>query len=112
MNTTVKHVNYTPEQTARIVAGFAAGTPVEDLATLVGKSVRSVIAKLAMEKVYTPKMKEAVASRKVTKTEMVAKLAEILRVDAAKLESLEKATHPALKEVLDFVEAAQGADTD
>ena len=50
-----KAINYTPEQTAQIVAEYKAGTSVESLAEALGKSVRSIVAKLSREGVYQKK---------------------------------------------------------
>lgn len=88
--------NYTPEQVSTIVAGYQAGQTVEALAVAVGKSVRSVVAKLSREGVYTAKAKAA-GTKGVTKADLVAKIAEKFGVEATKLESLEKATKEALE---------------
>jgi hypothetical protein len=50
-------INYTPEQTLEIVQAYQAGATVEQLAERVGKSVRSVVAKLSREGVYVAKTK-------------------------------------------------------
>ena len=54
-----KKVNYTPELTAQIVSDYQAGTPVDEIAEIVGKSVRSVRSKLVREGVYVAKEKVA-----------------------------------------------------
>lgn len=56
MATTAKTVNYTPEQTAMVVEAYTSGKTVADIAGMVGKTVKSVVAKLSREKVYTPKV--------------------------------------------------------
>jgi molybdopterin converting factor small subunit len=91
--------NYTPEMTAKVVEGFKAGRTVEDLATEVGKTVRSVIAKLSKEGVYKSKEK-APAKREMLKSEMVAAISAEIGVSEEVLESLEKATGVALMAVL------------
>ncbi len=91
-----KIVSYTPEQTAQLVAGYTAGEPVEALAVSVGKSVRSVIAKLSREGVYAPKTK-AKGEARVTKAMLVALIAAKVGASEEALESLEKATHEALE---------------
>ena len=48
---TAKTVNYTPEQTTKMVADYANGATVETLAQELGKTVRSVVAKLSREKI-------------------------------------------------------------
>ena len=87
--------NYTPEQTATLVAGYQAGETVEALANRLGKSTRSIVAKLSREGVYQAKTK-AVGTR-VTKAQLVSLIA--LKVGASEevLESLEKAIHQALE---------------
>jgi hypothetical protein len=99
MEKTVKIVNYTPEATATIVEGYKAGKSVEALATEVGKTVRSVVAKLSKEGVYKAKAKEA-GKREMLKAEMVAAISTEIGVSEEVLESLEKATGPALMAVL------------
>jgi hypothetical protein len=103
---TVKTVaNYTPETTLQVVEGFKAGKSVETLATEVGKTVRSVIAKLSKEGVYKAKAKEA-GKREMKKAEMVAFIAAEVGVPEETLESLEKATGPALMAVLHALKGA------
>lgn len=92
-------VNYTPEMTATLVEGYKAGETVEALAAKVGKTVRSVIAKLAKEGVYKSPEKVA-GKREMKKAEMVAEIAKETGVSEEVLESLEKATGPALMAVL------------
>ena len=88
--------NYTPEQTAQLVTGYQAGETVEQLATLLGKSTRSVVAKLSREGVYKPKSK-ATGQARVKKSELVAMIAAKVGAHEEVLESLEKATHEALE---------------
>jgi len=54
---TEKVQNYTPEQTKLVVEGYQAGQTVEALAELVGKTTRSVVAKLSREGVYQAKVR-------------------------------------------------------
>lgn len=93
-------VQYTPEQTQSILEQYAAGVTVEAIATAVGKSARSVIAKLSREGVYQAKAK-ASASERVTKAQLIDLIAARLGVPAEKLESLEKATKEALALVVE-----------
>lgn len=95
----VKVENYSAEVTKTLVDRYAAGDAVEALAAEFGKSVKSVVAKLVREGVY--KSKEAVKPKRVTKAELVTKVAKDLGLAGATLESLEKATHEAL-EALDM----------
>lgn len=95
---TAKIVNYTAEQTASMVEAFKAGTSVEAIAVTVGKSVRSVIAKLSREGVYKAKAKDSTGARKAeTKAEMLAKVEVNLGVEAGTFASFEKATKGAIE---------------
>lgn len=93
---TEKTVNYTPEQTAELVNSYKAGKTVEQLAEALGKSVRSVVAKLSREGVYTPKVRVATGSR-VKKAELVELLAARCGVPAEAFDSLEKANQAVLE---------------
>ncbi len=87
---------YTPEQTATALTAYAQGkTPVEIAETL-GRSQRSVIAKLSKEGVYVSKAPQA-GPRRLKKLEMVAYVAGYFDLELQELESLEKATHGALE---------------
>jgi hypothetical protein len=90
-----KIVNYTAAQTAEAVESYQAGQTVEAIASRLGKTVRSVVAKLSREKVYVPKAR--VAGSRVTKADLVAKIAVKSGIAVADLVSLEKATHEALE---------------
>lgn len=88
--------NYTPEQTAELVTRYQAGETVEALAEAVGKSVRSVVAKLSREGVYHAKTRQP-ANARVRKSDLVDELAKRCGVPAEVFESLEKANHEALE---------------
>jgi len=87
--------NYSAEVSKELVERYVAGETVEALASAFGKSVKSVVAKLVREKVYVSKEKAKVA--RVTKADLVAKVAEALGVSKEVLASLEKGTHEALE---------------
>ncbi len=87
--TTEKIVSYTAEQTAAVVTGYLAGVSVEQIAEDLGKSVRSVIAKLSREKVYVAKV--SAKSARVTKAVMISAIAVKFGVTDEALQSLEKA---------------------
>jgi hypothetical protein len=89
-------VQYTPEQTEQIVSAYTSGQPIEQIALMVGKSTRSVIAKLSREGAYVAKAKTSAASR-VTKAMLVAAIAAKIGASEEAIESLEKATHEALE---------------
>jgi hypothetical protein len=91
-----KTVTYTAEQTSALVSGYKAGETVEALASTLGKSVRSVVAKLSREGVYKAKSK-AKGVERVTKAMLVASIAASTGATEESLESLEKATHEALE---------------
>ncbi len=88
--------NYSVEMVATLVEGYKAGTSVEDLAVAVGKSVRSVVAKLSREGVYVAKGKAVASGKAVTKADLIAKIADQKGVNVEALASLEKATKEAL----------------
>lgn len=88
--------NYTQEQTTKLVAGYQAGETVEALATQLGKTTRSVVAKLSREGVYVAKSKATGVAR-VKKSDLVDQLAHKCGVAAEVFESLEKANHDVLE---------------
>ena len=93
---TDKTLNYTPEQTQQAVAAYAAGHSPEAIATTIGKSVRSVVAKLVKEGVYVSKIKTSVTTR-TTKAMLIALIASRHDINAAVLATLEKANYEALE---------------
>lgn len=67
---TVKAVNYTTEQAAEMVSEYLANpsqVTVEKIAAAMGKTVRSVVAKLSREKVYVAKVYATKTGEKVVK---------------------------------------------
>jgi len=102
-------INYTEEQTKLMVAAYEKEpTPetVEDLATKLEKSTKSIIGKLSREGVY----KRAVYKNKtggvpVTKVELVNGIAENLGIEVEYLVGLEKSP----KATLQALEAATGS---
>lgn len=103
---TEKIANYTVEQTAELVNAYVAApteATVKAFAEKFGKSARSIVAKLAKEKVYVSKAKEA-GKRDMLKSEMVDKIATLVGKTAEQMDSLEKATGPALKAVIEALE--------
>ena len=87
--------NYTDEQTAQAVTDYLAGTSVELIALRLGKSARSIVAKLSREKVYVAKVKASVV--RVTKATLIAQIAAKAGVAQEVLASLEKADKAALE---------------
>ena len=94
--TDVTKTNYTPEQTTQLVADYKSGKTVEQLAEALGKTTRSVVAKLSREGVYVAKTKTTGVAR-VKKAELVDKLAQACGVAPEVFESLEKANHDVLE---------------
>ena len=103
---TTKAVNYTPEQTAKLVADYQAGVTVEAIATELGKTVRSIVAKLSREKVYVAKTYVSKTGEAVIKKDSVADyIGDALGLTEADTESLTKANKTALKMIADFIKA-------
>ena len=93
---TEKTVNYTPDLTKELVDRYVAGETVEALAEALGKTTRSVVAKLSREGVYKAKTKTSGVAR-VKKADLVDKLAAACGVAPEVFESLEKANHDVLE---------------
>lgn len=103
---TAKTVNYTPEQTAQMIADYQAGMTVEAMAGALGKTVRSVVAKLSREKVYQAKTyKTKTGEAVVKKDEFADYIAQALGLTEADAESLTKANKTALAKIADFIKA-------
>lgn len=103
---TEKNVNYTADQVTQMVADYngGKGMSVEVLAAAMGKSVRSVVAKLSREKVYVAKSKNT-NLRANTKAETVASIEKLLGAEVGEFVSLEKATAAALNKLAVLVGA-------
>lgn len=102
----MKAVNYTAEQSAKLVADYLAGVSVEAIATELGKSARSVVAKLSREKVYKAKTYQTKTGEAVVKKDEFAdSIAQALGLTEADADSLTKANKTALKAIADFIKA-------
>lgn len=98
---TAKVENYTADMTATIKAEYINGIAIEKIAEKVGRTVRSVVAKLSREGVYKKKAYTTKTGEKAeTKGDIVEKIAFALNVPAENVGSLEGATKQALKLVL------------
>ena len=98
----MKNVNYTPEQTAQIIADYQAGKSVEIIADNLGKTVRSIVAKLSREKVYIAKeYKSKTGETPVKKDAHADAIGAILRLPENDIESLTKANKNALKVIFE-----------
>lgn len=93
---TAQAQNYTPEMTTEVITAYQNGETVEAIAARLGKSTRSVVAKLAREGVYQAKAK-AKGQHAPKKAELIAEIAFAIGTNEELLESLEKATKDALE---------------
>lgn len=101
-----KTVNYTPEQTKQVVETYVANPSAETLEALakeMGKTVKSIVAKLVREGAY--KAKETTKAKRVNKADVVkeinANLGTDLNLEALTLETLKalaEATEPVVTE--------------
>lgn len=89
-----KTVNYTPEQVQEVVAKYTSGIPVETIAGEMGRSVRSIVAKLSREGVYVAKARPT--SARVTKEDLVAKIEAHFEMTPGTLDSFTKASRDQL----------------
>ena len=100
---TPKVENYTAEQTAKMVAEYVAQPTketVEMLAIGMGKTVRSVIAKLSREKVYVAKVYKTKTGETVQKKDETADaIGAVLKMTEPEIESLTKANKTALAKI-------------
>lgn len=101
---TDKTANYTPEQVEQLVQGYKNGMAVEQLALELGKSVRSIVAKLSREGVYQAKSKQ-VAGVRVTKAQLVEQIAALCSKPSEVMESLEKANQDVLLVLIERLRA-------
>jgi len=100
----MKAPNYTAEMTAQIINDYQSGVTVEDIASAIDKSVRSVRSKLVREGVYiaTPKAK-ARKSDEPTKKELLIQLEQIAPFA---VDGFMGATKEAIKELIGHFEDA------
>ena len=95
-----KAVNYTPEQTSAMLADYAAGVSTETIAVNMGKSLRSVVAKLSREKVYVAKTYVSKTGEKPVKKDAHADaIGAVLKLTEPEIESLTKANKTALAKI-------------
>ena len=103
---TTKTLNYTTEQTARMVSDYQAGTSVDAIAEAMGKTVRSVVAKLSREKVYIAKAYKTKSGETPIKKDVHADfIGEALGLTESDTESLTKANKIALMKIAEFIKA-------
>lgn len=103
MATATKAPNYTPEQSAAIVARYVAAPKaetVDELAKEFGKTVRSIVAKLSREKVYVKKEYATKTGEPVQKKDETADaIGAVLKLTEAEIDSLTKANKTALVKI-------------
>ncbi len=107
-----KLVSYTPEMEEQIKATYTAAdtseardAAVEELARMLGKSVRMIAGKLVHMGIYISKTKRASASARVTKAELVDKIAARMGFDEAQAKSLSSANVSVLEGILDLIDS-------
>lgn len=114
--TTAKAVNYTAEQTAAMLAAYTAEptvATVEAIAAELGKSVRSIVAKLSREGVYKKKeYKTKTGEAVVKKDEAADEIGALLGMAENDVESLTKANKNALKTILDALKDKAEAEAE
>lgn len=97
-----KAVNYTPEMTAQMVADYSKGISVETIAESMGKTVRSVVAKLSREGVYEKKVYKTKTGEPVVKKDAHADaIGAILMLSEGEIDSLTKANKSALRKIFE-----------
>ena len=103
-----KTVNYTAEQTAKMVADYQSGVSVDMIAQELGKTVRSVVAKLSREKVYKAKEYVSKTGEKPVKKDAHADaIGAILRLPENDIEILTKANKSALKAIFEALASSK-----
>ena len=97
--TTAKNVkNYSDAQTANAIMQYNNGTSVENIATALGKTTRSIVAKLSREGVYKAKTyKTKSGTAVIAKETFVTLIADALNTTAEQLGGLEKANKATLE---------------
>ena len=105
---TTKAVNYTPEQTEQAKADYLAGVSVETIAQALGKTARSVIAKLSKEGVYKAKVYVSKTGEKpAKKDEHADAIGMFLHLSDGEIDSLAKANKTALVKLVNFMREGQ-----
>lgn len=114
MTAKAKAVNYSPEQTAKMVADYSADKSkarVEKIAAEFGKTVRSVVAKLSKEGVYEAKAYVSKTGEKPVKKDAHADaIGAVLRLTEAETESLTKANKTALVKIFNALAQSKPLD--
>ena len=99
---TPKAVNYTAEQETKMKADYQAGATTEAIAENMGKTVRSVVAKLSRMGIYKKKEYVSKTGEKPQSKDTTADaIGAILRMSEGEIDSLTKANKTALKKIFD-----------
>lgn len=102
-------MTYTPDVVKVIVDRYRSGTSVDEISQDLGVPPRSVIAKLASLGVY---QKKGYLNKRgevpVKKSQHIEDLAQLLGVDAERLESLEKCNKSVLVLIIDALRKGGG----
>lgn len=98
---TAKAPNYTVEQSEKMVKDYTSGVTVETIAKELGKSVRSIVAKLSREKVYVAKTYATKSGEKPVKKDALAdNVGALAQLTESETESLTKVNKTALKKII------------
>jgi len=99
-----KVVNYTAEQTAMLVEAYTAEpsrVTVEKMAEVLGKSVKSIVAKLSREKVYVkPVYTTKTGGTVVKKDSLIDKLSELVELSENEASSFDHVNKTALVKLI------------
>ncbi len=111
---TTKTVNYTAEQTVEMVRDYTANPTSETVAVIaekLGKTVRSVVAKLSREGVYKAKEYTRKDGKAVEKKDDTAQaIGNILGLSEGEITSLAKANRTALQKVFNALANSKPID--
>ena len=112
---TEKTVNYTPEQTARAMSVYSANPTPETVAALaaeMGKTARSIVAKLSREGVYKKKSYVTKTGEpSVKKDDHADAIGAILKLSENDTDSLTKCNKTALAAIFKALAASVSTDT-
>lgn len=101
---------YTPEEVTKLAEMYQAGETVQNIAVAMGRTSRSVIAKLSGLKLY--KTAEINKTPRVLKLDLVTKIAHLLNISEDAAESLEKANHETLALIAKTLEDHENFELD
>ena len=116
--TASKTANYTPEQTAELLAAYDPTASqeerdqvIETFAHKFGKGVRSIVAKLSREEVYVKKTPETKGKREgKNKDDLAQAIGAVLNLSEGEVDSLTKANLTALDKVFQALAMSKPID--